>query len=63
MVFYDTYKHYKAFIAAGLPEKQAEALVYAIYDVAQEIRESVEFARRARTSAAPASWLKKLFSR
>ncbi|WNV05905.1 hypothetical protein RP726_05695 [Candidatus Methylospira mobilis] len=40
MIIYDTHKHYKAFLDAGFTHQQAEGLVYAIYDVAQEIKRS-----------------------
>ena len=46
MVFYDTLKHYQAFIKAGMDERVARALVYAIRDAGQEIRASHEAQER-----------------
>lgn len=43
---FDTLKHYQSFVNAGMPEQQARALVYAILDVAQEIRQARENAKK-----------------
>jgi hypothetical protein len=58
---YDTLKHYHAFVDSGMSERQAEALVYAIRDAAQEIRQAREDARKMPPSSSPVSFLEKIF--
>ena len=54
MVGYDTLKHYQAFVRAGMDERAAEALVYAIRDVGQEIRANRAAQEQRARAAAPA---------
>jgi hypothetical protein len=58
---YDTLKHYKAFVSSGMSERQAQALVYALRDAGQEIRQARENARKAQSAFLPKLILKKVF--
>lgn len=48
---YDTLKHYQSFVSAGMTEQQARALVYAIRDAAQEIRQARENAKKVESKS------------
>lgn len=60
---YDTLKHYNAFVNSGMNERQAEALVYALRDAAQEIRQALEHARKIPQKSSSASFLENIFKR
>jgi hypothetical protein len=58
---YDTLRHYKAFINSGMNERQAQALVYALRDVAQEIRQARGNARKILPKSSGVSFFSNLF--
>jgi hypothetical protein len=60
-IMYDTLKHYKAFVNSGMDERQAQALVYALRDAGQEIRQARKNARKTQRGFLPKPILKNIF--
>ena len=58
---YDTLKHYQSFVNAGMSEQQASALVYAIRDAAQEIRQARECAKKVVPTSTLTAAAKRIF--